>query len=273
MRGDVLTQESGTMMRMRGSRAPAGGAFFALTLAACSPAAEAPARQTIEPRDAAITGLFTAEQQSEMRAVVRDYLVNNPDVLEDALASLEQARMDEAFTTMTSDRRMFSFGPADAPITVVEFFDYQCGYCHQAMNWVFATQRARNDVRVVLIEVPQLSEASAEASHAAIATMRQGKYLAIHRALMSHQGALDSATIDRIAEQAGVDVARMRRDMADEAITTTIQDGHQMAASAGGRGTPFFMINGRAVAGFDQAGLAAALAAATAEARASREPT
>ena len=249
-------------------------ALAGLALAACSPAAEdAPARAPREARVEGMTGQFTPEQHAEMRAVVRDYLVNNPDVLEEALQSLEQSRLDEAFARMTGDERMFSIGPDDAPITIVEFFDYQCGFCHQAMNWVFATQRARSDVRVVLIEVPQLSEASYEASHAAIASMRQGKYIAFHRALMSHQGALDSAAIDQIATSVGVDVARMRRDMTDEGISQTIQDGHQRAAAAGGRGTPFFMINGRAVSGFDQPGLAAALSAATDEVRATRERT
>jgi protein-disulfide isomerase len=240
---------------------------------ACSPAPETVARAPREARVEGLSGQFTDEQHAEIRAVVRDYLVNNPDVLEEAFRALEQSRLDEAFAQMTSDERMVSFGPADAPITIVEFFDYQCTFCHQAMNWVFATQRARDDVRVVLIEVPQLSEASYEASQAAIATTRQGKYLPFHRALMNHQGPLDAATIDRIAASAGVDVARMRRDMADPAIATLIQDGHQMAANAGGRGTPFFMINGRAVAGFDQTGLAAALSAATDEVRAARQRT
>jgi protein-disulfide isomerase len=254
-------------MRNKTVRALGLAAACGLALAACSQAPEAAPRGQREARAEGLTGQFTEEQHAEMRAVVRDYLINNPDVLEEALQSLEQSRLDAAFAQMTSDARMFSVGPENAPITIVEFFDYQCGFCHQAMNWVFATQRARTDVRVVLIEVPQLSEASYEASHAAFAAMRQGKYLQLHRALMSHQGALDSAVIDQIAASAGVDVSRMRRDMTDEAISQTIQDAHQMAAEAGGRGTPFFMINGRPVSGFDQPGLAAALSAATEDVR------
>ncbi len=245
-------------------RSAAGGAVLAAAiLAACSPAAEPEAAPAAPP----VTESFTPAQADDIGTIVRAYLINNPEVLEEAFQSLQEKRMADAMAAMTSDPRAFSLGPQDAPITIVEFFDYQCTFCHQAMSWVFATQRARDDVRVVFMELPSLGPQSLEASQAAIASMRQGKYLEFHRALMSHQGPLDAPTIDRLAQGVGLDIARMRRDMASPEVEDMIADAHDLAARVGGQGTPLFVINGRMIPGFDQRSLDEALRDAAEEAR------
>lgn len=241
----------------------AGGILAAGLLAACSPA-EGPAPA---PTGLPETARFTPAQAEDIGAIIRAYLIANPEVLEEAFQALQDKRMAEAMTAMTSDPRAFSLGPSDAPITIIEFFDYQCTFCHQAMAWVFATQRARNDVRVVFMELPSLGPQSVEAAKAAIASMRQGKYLGLHQALMSHRGPLDAAVIDRLAVGAGVDVARMRRDMGSPEIEDLIADTHEFAARIGGQGTPLFVINGRIVAGFDERSLSQALREAAEETR------
>lgn len=245
-----------------GRMALGGLAAATLLLAACSPASEPEA-----PAAPPATESFTAAQAEDIGTIVRAYLVNNPEVLEEAFQALQDKRMADAMAAMAADPRAFSLGPRDAPITIVEFFDYQCTFCHQAMNWVFATQRARDDVRVVFYELPSLGPQSLEASQAAIASIRQGKYIEFHRALMSHQGPLDRPTIDQLATGVGLDVARMRRDMADPDVEDFIADAHDLAASVGGRGTPLFVINGRMIPGFDEASLNEALQEAAAEAR------
>lgn len=245
-------------------------AALTLLVAGCNKAAQPEAEAPAAP----LTSLtMSAEQQAEIRTLIRDTLVNDPQVLSDAIEALQQHRVDEAFTKMATDERAFSLGPRNAPITIVEFFDYQCTFCHRAMNWVFATQNARNDVRVVFMEMPSLGPQSLEAARAAAASIPQGRYIAFHRNLMTHQGELNSAAIDAIAQRSGVDVARMRRDMGNPAITTLIEDTHGMASAVGGEGTPLFMINGRMVSGYNEEALTAALAAATAEVRANRDRT
>jgi len=240
-----------------------GGIWAAALLAACAPAEEPAPAPTALPQ----TASFTPAQAEDIGAIMRAYLVANPEVLEEAFQALQDKRMAEAMIAMTSEPRAFSLGPPDAPITIVEFFDYQCTFCHQAMAWVFATQRARNDVRVVFMELPSLGPQSAQAAKAAIASIRQGKYLVFHQALMSHRGPLDDPSIDRLAAGAGVDVARMRRDMASPEIEDLIADTHDLAARVGGQGTPLFVINGRIVAGFDERSLGQALREAAEEAR------
>ena len=116
---------------------------------------------------------------------MREYLVRNPDVLREALDALESARTPNAGSEIADDPRDFAIGPADAPVTIVEFYDYRCAYCHAALEWVIDLSRTRRDVRVVFKELPILSAASMEAARAAIAAMPQGRYLQFHHALMS----------------------------------------------------------------------------------------
>lgn len=212
---------------------------------------------------------FTAQQQAEIRATVRDYLIHNPDVLREALDAL-QTRVDaERRVKAETDQRDFAMGPHDAPITVVEFFDYRCPYCQAALPWVNDLIRSRHDVRFVFKEMPLSihGEPALEAARASIAAMPQGRYWQFHQALMSFHGDLSSERIDQLARQSGVDVARMRRAMNDEAITHLLNDNEGLANDLGASGTPAFYINGQLISGFDQQGLEQRLRQAAEEAR------
>jgi protein-disulfide isomerase len=213
---------------------------------------------------------FNTQEQSEIRAIVRDYLVRNPDVLREALDALAERTENERWRRMKADSRDFSMGRADAPIVIVEFFDYRCPYCHAAMEWVNDVARSRSDVRIVFKEFPILSEASMEASRAAIAAMPQGHYWAFHRALMGFRGDLTSARIDELARQSGIDVPRMRRAMDSPEVTRLLEENRALAVEMNNTATPLFVINGEQVSGFDQARLDARLREAAREVREAR---
>lgn len=213
---------------------------------------------------------FNAQEQAEIRAVVRDYLVNNPEVLREALDALEARVSEERWREVRSDQRDFAIGPANAPIVIVEFFDYRCPYCHAALEWVTNVVRTRNDVRVVFKELPILSDQSMEAARAAVASIPQGRYWQFHQALMAYRGELDGVAIDTIARQSGVDVPRMRRAMEDANITQLLQDNREHALNYDISGTPGFIINGELVPGFNREQLDARLRQAAREAAARR---
>jgi protein-disulfide isomerase len=213
---------------------------------------------------------FNAQEQAEIRAVVRDYLVRNPDVLREALDALEGRVSAERWTEVRSDPRDFSMGPADAPIVIVEFFDYRCPYCHAAAELVSDTLRTRRDVRFVFKELPILSDQSMEAARASLAAMPQGRYWQFHRGLMAFRGELTSARIDAVAREAGIDVARMRRAMASPEITAHLETNRGQAIEYNISGTPGFVINGELVSGFNTEVLDARLRQATSAARRSR---
>ncbi len=213
---------------------------------------------------------FNAQEQAEMRAIVREYLVNNPDVLREALDALAERTEAQRWRQIKSDPRDFSMGPADAQIVIVEFFDYRCGFCHAALEWVTDVARTRRDVRVVLKEFPILSEESMEASRAAIAAMPQGRYWQFHQRLMAFRGELSSTRIDQIARESGIDVARMRRGMSEPAIADLIMDNRAHAVSLDNTATPIFIINGEMIRGFRPEELDQRLREATTQARARR---
>ncbi|MDX2233377.1 MAG: DsbA family protein [Hyphomonadaceae bacterium] len=221
-----------------------GGLAVAAALALACPAA---ARAQAQPA-------LTPAQKEEVRALVRDYIKQNPEVVQEALDELQRRKDAALQKRLESDGRDFSLGPRNAPVTIVEFFDYRCPYCHTAMDWVFETLRRNpQTVRVIFKEFPVLGDPSVEASRAAVASIRQGKYPVFHRALMGFRGDLTSAQIDAIARRAGVDVARMRRDMGEVAVFNHLRANHEVAAEAGIQGTPAFMINGKWVRGWDAA--------------------
>lgn len=215
---------------------------------------------------------FNAQEQAEIRAVVRDYLVRNPDVLREALDALADRNTAERWQQIRSDPRDFAVGPADAPVTIVEFYDYRCAYCHAAMEWVIDLTRTRRDIRIVFKELPILSEGSMEAARAALAARPQGRYLQFHQALMSHplDRELDTAAIDTIARRVGIDVTRMRRDMNDPAITATLEQNRAYAIDYNITGTPGFVINGELIPGFNRPLLETRLREAARERRAPR---
>ncbi|MES1203276.1 MAG: thioredoxin domain-containing protein, partial [Pseudomonadota bacterium] len=195
---------------------------------------------------------FNAQQQAEMRAIVRDYLVNNPDVLKDAIDALNKREADARMRQIVSDHRDYSVGPANAKVVIVEFFDYRCPYCMASLPWIVDTMHRRPDIRWIFKEMPIAAlhgPPAVEASRASLAAMPQGRYIDFHRALMAYNGELSPQRIDLIARQVGIDVPTMRRRMGDEAITTHLVDNYTLLANAGEVQTPAFLVNGQWIYG------------------------
>ncbi len=227
------------------------------------------AQVTPAPVNADVLKSLTAEQQTAVRALIRDELVANPEILLEAQRAFEtkQARVQNekvaaAFKTLKSDHAQFSFGPANAKITVIEFFDYKCGFCHAAQGWVSNLMQTRKDVRVIFKELPILSENSSTAAKAAIAAHNQGKYLQMHNALMTAQGDLNPEQIFQIAASVGLNVEKLKADMEKPQVEATITGMRDQATNLNIGGTPGFVINGKLVSGFNQEELENALATA-----------
>jgi len=215
---------------------------------------------------------FNGQEQAEIRAIVRQYLVDNPDVLREALDALAERTSAERWQEIRNDPRDFSIGPADAAVTIVEFYDYRCAYCHASMQWVLDLSRTRRDIRIVFKELPILSDASMEAARAAIAARPQGRYLQFHQALMSFplDRDMSSAEIDTLARRSGIDVTRMRRAMNDPQITEILEQNRAHAIDYNITGTPGFVINGELIPGFNRPALENRLREAARERRAAR---
>ncbi len=135
-----------------------------------------------------------------------------------------------------------AIGPEDADVTLVEFFDYRCGFCKRVLNDVMALAEGDSRLRIVFKEFPILGPPSVVAARASLAADRQGKWSEFHVALMSAPGALDEDRIMDIAAETGLDIAQLRADMESAAITAIIERNRALAQTLGINGTPAFLV-------------------------------
>ncbi|MEM9049201.1 MAG: DsbA family protein [Pseudomonadota bacterium] len=218
---------------------------------------------------ATMIGVATAQEiapgldRDTFRQEVREYLLENPEVIFEAIQILEERRQLAAATAelelvaanadaLRNDGYSHIGGNPDGTITVVEFFDYRCGFCKRAHADVKTLVRTNPDVRFVYKEFPVLGPDSVNAARASMAVLKQGGaiYERFNDVLMSFGGAISDRVLDRLAERAGVDVAQMREDMNDPEINAQIERNHQLAQMLRITGTPTFVIGDRIVRGF-----------------------
>lgn len=203
---------------------------------------------------------FSAEQRQAIEAIVRDYLVRNPGVMIEVLEAAKEKLSNDAQAqraTALAERRREIFEDPNAPVagnpqgdvTLVEFFDYRCPYCKQVAPAIHTLLGEDKQLRVVYKEFPVLGPESVTAARAALAARAQGKYEALHRALMEMKGQINETAILNAAKSAGVDVERLKRDMAAPEIDRMLQANHQLAAALDIRGTPGFVIGDEIVPG------------------------
>ena len=213
--------------------------------------------------------------KAAIEKIVRDYIVANPEVIEEALIALADkekaasaARIAEAVKANAADLYKnasdYAIGPADAPITVVEFFDYRCGYCKRSTDWIQALPEAYDGkVRVVFKELPIFGGISETASLAALAAGKQDKYVDMHLALMGvkNNDDLTDKEIDVLARKVGVDVQKMRADMRSMDVQKQLADMKSLGRELGVAGTPGFFVGDTVIEGADRAKLEAAIKA------------
>jgi protein-disulfide isomerase len=202
----------------------------------------------------------TAEQRATMEQVVRDTLMKHPEIILDAVQSLEKKRKeaDAAETkgvlaahrkALVDDPNSVVLGNPNGDVTVVEFFDYHCPYCKQMEPALDALVQQDGKVRLMLKEFPILGDDSVLASRAAIAARRQGKYEAFHEALMQAKGSFTPAVIADIAKEVGLDGKQLVADMNAPVVEQTLQANHAMAEALGIDGTPGFVIGDNVITG------------------------
>ncbi len=207
---------------------------------------------------------------------VRAYLIQNPQVLDEVLAARETAESQSRVqsinaaaaanpTLLAADPRDPAFGPENAKVTVIEFFDFRCPGCKAVAPEYRALMAAHPEVRFVFKDWPILDRGedvtSQYAARAALAAHQQGKYLAVYDALMAER-ALDRAAIDRILTDNGVDMTKANAAISAPEMTRHVTDIHTAAAALGLQGTPTFFINGVASPGIDPREVGALIEAA-----------
>lgn len=217
-------------------------------MAACSPASSAKSPDQMNAKEKAAWGEF-----------VREYLVENPEVIIEALTALEEKRAQEeialkqdALPAILKQTAVPMLGPKDAPITIVEFYDYNCGFCKRSTDWVLTQLDHENqDVRVIFMDLPiltELSGSSGVAARASLAADKQGKFREFHQAMMK-VSRIEDDTIGKVAKKVGLDYAQLQKDMASDEVEALLRDNIRLAREAAIEATPGFYVNKTYVSG------------------------
>lgn len=203
-----------------------------------------------------------AKEKEEIGAFIREYLIANPEILYDVQEALqakqeleqqEQARLAiaSASDVIFQSPHDLVLGNPNGNVTVVEFFDYNCGFCKRAMRDMQEMIATDPEVRFVLKEFPILGEDSMDAHRVSMALQRIAPEHAntFHMELLGGRGRADEARAIEVATGLGVDEAELRQAMEDPAISQTINETYQIADSLGISGTPSYIIGDEAVFG------------------------
>ena len=203
---------------------------------------------------------FTPAQRAEFGKLVREYLLANPEVIVEVSEELQRRQQEQQNKqrreVLSSSKEQifrspvdFVLGDADGDVTIVEYFDYNCGWCKRALNEVVKLSKADPKVRVVMKEFPIFGEHSEFAARAALASKVQGKYWDFHVALMK-EGRVTKNNVMTIAERVGLDVEALKAEMNKPKYTEAIRQTQRIAASLGIEGTPGFIIDDQINPGF-----------------------
>jgi protein-disulfide isomerase len=209
----------------------------------------------------ALAAEFSPSQRQEMEGMIKNYLLTHPEILSEMSQLLDekqkQAEDDQRKGALVSEAdKIFRHsgdhvaGNPKGNVTLVEFFDYNCGWCKKGFPEVVSLVESDKELRFVLKEFPIFGEDSEYAARAALASERQGKYWKLHIAMFSHEGKITKASVDEIAKAQGLDMARLKKDMDDPAIAKTILQNRALAQSLAINGTPAFIIDDKIIPGY-----------------------
>jgi protein-disulfide isomerase len=204
---------------------------------------------------------FSAAQKSEIETIVHKYLLEHPEILQDMANKLDeknkQAETAQRGTTLKSKAAEIFHNAGDVVIgnpkgdvTIVEFFDYNCGWCKKSIKEMLALVEKDKKIRIVMKEFPIFGEGSEYAAKAALASNKQGKYWQFHQALFAAQSKVTPEVVDQIAAEQGLDVAKMKTDMKDPAIAANLQKNQLLAQSLAINGTPGFVVDDQISPGY-----------------------
>ena len=206
---------------------------------------------------------FNNTQKGEIETIIKDYLLKNPEVLRDALIELERrGKIEEANTRakavsdlapkLFSSKHQVVLGNPEGKIQLVEFFDYNCGYCRRAMTDLDQLIKKNPDLRVVLKEFPVLGPPSREAAIIASALHKQldgKKYWEFHTRLMNNRGRIGKAQAMAAALAVGADLKRLEKDIASPDVEAGLKEVLTIADALNMTGTPSYVVGPDVVVG------------------------
>ncbi|MDB3955436.1 DsbA family protein [Alphaproteobacteria bacterium] len=197
--------------------------------------------------------------KQEIDKLIYEYIMDNPEVILESVdklrkkmaenSDLDETYLKENFIEFANDPSIPYMGSDKPKVTIIEFFDYNCGYCKKSLDAVTELLRTEYDLKISFRDYPILSPSSRIAAKAALAARKQEKYFILHSALMNMQGNLNEEKIFSIASELNIDIEKLKIDMQESEIEKIITNNENLARKLNIRGTPTFIINGKLYAG------------------------
>ena len=194
-------------------------------------------------------------QKMEVEKIIQDYIVNNPEVLMRAMQDYQMRQQVEKqqkarnnLITLAADLNSNPASPVignpDGDVTIVEFFDYRCGYCKKVFPTIQALLKEDGNIRYVLKEFPRLGPQSVIARQVALAVWNKApeKYMDFHSSLMTVRGQLSEKRVLSIAEDLGINAGIIAKAMNEAPVTNELNKNMRLAQSLGIEGTPAFVV-------------------------------
>ncbi|ACK49701.1 DSBA oxidoreductase [Methylocella silvestris BL2] len=206
---------------------------------------------------------FSAPQKAEIESIIKSYLVNNPEILRDVAAALEaKEKLEESKAReqvladkdnpLHNDASQAVIGNPQGAITLVEFFDYNCGYCKRALGDLARLMKDNPDLRVVLRDLPILRQESVDAAkvaNAASIQLKGPKFWEFHQKLLATRATVGKGEAIGAAKDAGADLDKLARDAASPEVTASIEQSIELAKKLNITGTPSYVIGDEVVVG------------------------
>ena len=208
---------------------------------------------------------FSPDQRGEIEKIIRDYLLRNPEVLQEVIQEMERRQVQaeaekhrgaikQHADALFNSKRQIVLGNPQGDVSMVEFFDYNCGFCRKALADKMELMKADPKLRLVLKEFPVLGEGSTQAAQVAVAVRMQDKtagkkYLEFHQRMFASRGQIDKARALAVVREIGFDAARAEREMGSEEVRLTLEEGFKLAEALGINGTPTYVLDGQVVVG------------------------
>jgi protein-disulfide isomerase len=209
--------------------------------------------------------LFSPEQRSEIETIIRGYLLKHPEVLQEVVQEAERrqavadaekhkAAIQEHSAQIFNSSRQVVLGNPQGDVTVVEFFDYNCGFCRQALPDMLALLKNDPKLKLVLKEFPVLGDGSVQAARVAVAVRMQDKtggrkYLEFHQKLFATRGQIEGKRALAVVREIGLDAARAEKDMNSNEVKLTLEEVFKLAEALGINGTPSYVLANQVVVG------------------------
>ncbi|PJD94337.1 MAG: hypothetical protein CK426_03355 [Legionella sp.] len=207
--------------------------------------------QAVMAEEASVTSMNDV-QKKEIEKVVHDYLLNNPEVLLEASQALQQKQQQNMQQQAQSaiqehaddlfQGKLTTFGNPKGQVTVVEFFDYQCIHCKKMAPIMDSLVKKDSGLRVIYKEFPIFGKGSETASRAALAAAMQGKYKAMHEALLNTSLRLDDKVVMDIAKATGLNMKKLQKDMNSKEVSDILEANRKLAEALHLMGTPAFIV-------------------------------